>query len=81
MTLTTEETKKLIEATDGQPLKDVIDLACETLTLKIVLLLKTEWRGMVANKEAQPTGSVERANLVGQINALKHFSVKLAEHE
>lgn len=79
MTLTDDELGKLLKATDGQPVGDVITLACETLTLKIVLLLKMKSRELSAQMAGKEPGTAERANVAGQVNALKRFSVELAE--
>jgi hypothetical protein len=81
MTLSPDETMKLIKATDGGPLSNVITIACETLTMKIILMLKAKARELSEQMIILEVGSVARANLAGQINALKKFSVELAETE
>jgi hypothetical protein len=80
------EMAKLLDAAFGntvehEPIAEIIGDACELLTAKIVVRLRAKARKLEEGLSALEPGSIERAKLASQINALSVFAVELSELE
>lgn len=79
MKLTPSESRKVIRATDAEPLMSVLDDACEVITLKIVLLIKNRRKAMREQRAKLPNGSAEYTALARKMEALGAIMVEISE--
>lgn len=66
-------------AAESLPLTDIINDACELLTMQVVLLLKKRAAMMQEQMQSLPTVSVTRQRLAAEVNGLRKFMVELSE--
>lgn len=79
MKLTPEMTEELARTADAQSVGEVINDACELLTMRVVLMLKKRAGEIMKRMREMPPGSSERNDLAQQVNALRRFTVELSE--
>jgi hypothetical protein len=75
-----QETKiELLSKADGQPLIDLVDDACELLTLQILLWVQERAKILKGQYDALRSYSPKRPALAAEINGLRKTYVALAE--